>query len=126
MARCGLRDPAGFRRVYGSGERYNGRFMTAFVLPNDLEQQRLGVTASRKTSVRAVERNRMKRLLRESFRLSGATLAGLQTNYDWVLNARRSLLTVKSVEPMEEFQRIVARVAMDEQRFSLRSGRQEQ
>ncbi len=99
--------------------------MTAFVLPNALERQRFGVTASRKTSVRAVERNRMKRLLRESFRLSSATLAGLQTNYDWVLNARRSLLIVKSVEPMEEFQRIVARVAMDEQRFSLCSGRQE-
>ncbi len=126
MARCGLRDPAEFRRVYGRGERYNGRFMTAFVLPNDSEHQRLGVTASRKTSVRAVERNRMKRLLRESFRLSEATLAGLQTNYDWVLNARRSLLTVKSVEPMEEFQRIVARVASDEQRISMRSVHQEQ
>ncbi|MEJ7577903.1 MAG: ribonuclease P protein component [Pyrinomonadaceae bacterium] len=121
-----MRDPAEFRRVYGRGERYNGRFMTAFVLPNDSEHQRLGVTASRKTSVRAIERNRMKRLLRESFRLSEATLAGLQTNYDWVLNARRSLLTVKSVEPMEEFQRIVARVASDEQLISIRSEHQEQ
>lgn len=114
MTLHGLRESEEFRVVYARGERYNGRFMTAFVLPNDAGQQRLGVTASRKTSGRAVERNRMKRLLRDSFRLNGETLAALQTKYDWVLNARRSLLDVKLNEPLEEFRRIAARVASNE------------
>ncbi len=125
MSLCGLRGAAEFRIVYARGERYDGRFMTAFVLPNDLGQQRLGVTASRKTSLRAVERNRMKRLLRESFRLSGETLVNLRTNYDWVLNARRSLLDVMLNEPFEEFRRIVARVASNERYVPSRFEHQE-
>ncbi len=125
MTLYGLRETAEFRVVYARGERYDGRFMTAFVLPNDSGQQRLGVTASRKTSLRAVERNRMKRLLRESFRLSDETLARLQTNYDWVLNARRTLLKVKLDEPLEEFRRIVARVASNERHVPVHIEHQE-
>lgn len=36
--------------------------------PNDLTQARLGLAISKRVSKRAVERNRIKRLVRESFR----------------------------------------------------------
>jgi ribonuclease P protein component len=111
-----LRASDEFRRVYATGRRYDGRLMTAFVHPNDLQHHRLGVTASRKATGNAVERNRAKRLLREAFRLSKAELDGLKLKYDWVLNARRSLLSVKVAAPLEEFQRIVQRAASDESR----------
>jgi ribonuclease P protein component len=89
--------------------------MTAFVVPARSQQQhRLGITASRKVSRSAVGRNRVKRLLRESFRLSEVELRGLRHGYDWVLNAKRSLLEVKLAAPLEEFRRIVERVARDE------------
>lgn len=89
--------------------------MTAFVASaRSGQQHRLGITASRKVSRSAVGRNRVKRLLRESFRLSGAELAGLRHSYDWVLNAKRSLLEVKLAAPLDEFRRIVERVASDE------------
>jgi ribonuclease P protein component len=111
-----LRASAEFRRVYAEGRRYDGRLMTAFVHPNDLQHHRLGITASRKATGNAVERNRAKRLLRETFRLSEVELGHLQLKYDWVLNAKRSLLREKVSAPLEEFQRILVRAASDENR----------
>jgi hypothetical protein len=39
---------AEFLRVYEQGKRIDGRFMTVFILPNEGEIQRLGVTATKK------------------------------------------------------------------------------
>ncbi len=38
----------------------------------------------------------------------------LQIEYDWVLNAKRSLLRVKVAASLDEFQKIIARVSIDE------------
>jgi ribonuclease P protein component len=109
-----LRDSGEFRRVYSRGKRYDSQLMTAFVHPNGLSHHRLGITASRKAIGNAVERNRSKRLLRETFRLSDEALDALQVKCDWVLNAKRSLLRVKVGASLEEFQKIVGRVSTDE------------
>lgn len=58
-----------FRRVYGRGRRASGRLMTVVVLGvRDARGARLGLSVS-KDHGSAVVRNKIKRLLREAFRL---------------------------------------------------------
>ena len=103
-----------FQKVYRNGQRYDRPSMTAFVLRTDSSEHRLGVTASRKVIGNAVQRNRAKRVLRETFRLSDLSLSRLTGKYDWVLNAKRQLLSSKTGSAQLEFEEILKSVAHKE------------
>jgi ribonuclease P protein component len=109
-----LRGSNDFQKVYRLGKRYEGVLMTAFVLRNNLSHNRLGVTASRKAIGNAVQRNRAKRLLKETFRLRNPSSSSLTEKYDWVINAKRRLPTLKVNAAIEEFEKLVLRVAREE------------
>ena len=109
-----LRGSNDFQKVYRLGKRYEGVLMTAFVLRNNLSHNRLGVTASRKAIGNAVQRNRAKRLLKETFRLRNPSSSSLTEKYDWVINAKRRLPTLKVNAAIEEFEKLVLRVARGE------------
>lgn len=111
-----LRARSDFQKVYAEGQRYNGRLLAAFLRKNEGAEHRLGVTASTKAIGNSVARNRAKRLLREVFRRSGADLLGLQQTYDWVLNAKRSLLVSDEEQRFRELRKIIAQVTQAEQR----------
>jgi ribonuclease P protein component len=111
-----LRARAEFQKVYAEGQRYNGRLLAAFLRKNEVAEHRLGVTASTKAIGNSVQRNRAKRLIREVFRRSSADLSGLDQTYDWVLNAKRSLLVSDEEQRFREFRKIIAQVTQAERR----------
>jgi ribonuclease P protein component len=118
--RKNLRDSGEFQHVYRNGKRYDGVFITVFVLENDALNHRLGVTASKKALGKAVQRNRAKRLLRETFRSNEPSLSALTRNYDWVLNAKPAVLSQKLNAPREELEGIIEKVGRLEQKHPVR------
>ena len=62
-----LRRHAEFQKVFDSGQRIRGRFLTLLVASSQAPATRLGIVASRKLGD-SVRRNRAKRLIRELFR----------------------------------------------------------
>ena len=114
--RCRLRARGEFQKAYAAGQRYDGRLMAAFLRKNEFGYHRLGLTASSKAVGKSVDRNRARRLLREIFRRSAAELSRLDQRYDWVINAKRSLLNSNEELRFAEFRRIVEQVARSERK----------
>jgi ribonuclease P protein component len=63
-----LHAPAEFGRVFAEPVRSSDRFFTVLARSTGRAMARLGLTVSRRAARRAVDRNRLKRLARESFR----------------------------------------------------------
>ncbi len=63
-----------FRRAQARGARVHTPHFVVLVHPNETGLARVGVTVTKKTAPRAVDRNRVKRLVREAFRRAKATM----------------------------------------------------
>ncbi len=57
-----------FQKVYKSGKSYANKRLVMYVLKNDLEKNRIGISVSKKVG-NSVIRHRLTRLIRESYRL---------------------------------------------------------
>lgn len=76
------------------------------VAKNTAEDARLGLAVSRKVAARAVARNRLKRLARETFRNQRSTLPAV----DIVLMARRAATTATQPELRQALSTLFARL----------------
>jgi len=75
-----LKGRRAFARVFGGRRSSADRLLVVYAMPNDLSWARLGLTVGRKHGT-AVRRNRIKRLLREAFRLG---YGELPQGYDFI------------------------------------------
>lgn len=73
-----------FQKVYRHGTSYANRFLVMYILTNNSDKNRLGISVSKKVG-NSVIRHRITRLIRESYRLNETSFL---RGYDFVVIAR--------------------------------------
>lgn len=81
-----LRTGAQFQGIYRQGRRFGNELLTAAVSANPTGTPRLGLSIAARTVGNAVARNRLRRVIRESFRLHQLELPAV----DIVIGARNA------------------------------------
>ncbi|MBE7010081.1 MAG: ribonuclease P protein component [Ruminococcaceae bacterium] len=82
-----------FLQVYKKGKRTYHKNFTLHFLPNHMETNRLGIKAGKKLA-KAVKRNRVRRLIKESYRLLEPNIA---IGYDLIIVAKEGCLLADSL-----------------------------
>jgi len=82
-----IRKTKAFKAVYNSGNTAVNAYFVMYVLPNDTDANRLGISVSKKVG-KAVVRNRVKRLVKESCRLRADAIV---KGFDIVVVARHAV-----------------------------------
>jgi ribonuclease P protein component len=72
-----LRRPADYRRVFDKPFRSTDPYFVVLARPDEEHPARLGLAIAKKCAGRAVQRNRIKRIVRESFRHNRLVLKGV-------------------------------------------------
>jgi ribonuclease P protein component len=80
-----LTKPAEYRNVFADPVRSTDKYFTILAVKNNRNHPRLGLAIAKKNIRKAIDRNSIKRIIRESFRLSQHDLDGI----DFVVLAKR-------------------------------------
>lgn len=83
----GLKKDSDFRQVYKKGKSFANRLLVIYILKNDLNINRVGFSISKKVGKSTV-RNRVRRLIRENFRLLSINNNDIKIGYDIVFISR--------------------------------------
>jgi len=106
-----LKNPAEYKKVFGKPVKSSDEYFTLLAIKNDYDHPRLGLAIAKKNIKRAVDRNIIKRTVRENFRSQQQKIG----NIDVVVLARKEALNVpiellrKSLE--KHWLRLVSRCA---------------
>lgn len=79
-----LKNNIDFRKVYDNGKSLSNKFLVMFYIKNGLSYNRVGFSTTKKLG-NAIIRNRVKRLIKEAFRLNNTDMSN---GYDIIFLAR--------------------------------------
>ncbi len=97
-----------FQAVYRMGKSCANRQLVLYVLPNKTDRRLVGFAAGKRLG-NAVTRNRVKRLLREVYRLNQHRLA---PGFDLIIVGRQSIAGAKLPAVMAAFEHICGRAGI--------------
>ena len=97
-----------FRRIYAKGRSGVSPYLVVYARPNRRDHNRLGVTVSTKLG-HAVVRNRVRRRIREIFRLNQSALA---QGYDMIVVARTRAVGAEYRELERAFLSVCGRLGL--------------
>jgi len=83
-----------YKTVFSNSQRFGNKSLTVLAKQNSLNYPRLGLAISKKCAKNAVDRNRIKRIFRESFRLHQHMLPSV----DIVVMCKPNILTLDKQE----------------------------
>lgn len=94
--------------MINSKRQIGGDFVQIYMKPNEFDHARFGLIVSKKIEQCAVKRNRIKRILRDNFRLNRFRDAITAT--DWVVRVKRSVTREDSAKLLTEVQSLMMKL----------------
>lgn len=101
-----LRKRTDFSAIYNKGKSLGERYIVLFYRKNDLPYSRTAFLASKKVG-NSVERNRARRLMKESIRTSQVNLP---EGYDFIFIARNTILNRKCADVKKSIEAAIKKV----------------
>ena len=96
-----------FGNVYRSGGKYLNGLFILYVLPNGTRETRIGLTVTKKVGG-SVQRNRIKRVIREVF----GSLKEVASGHDLVVVARSSAINLKYSQAQNSLKHLLYQARM--------------
>lgn len=93
-----------FQKIYKEGDKYFGNLFILYVLPNNTREARIGLTVTKKVGI-SVQRNRIRRVIREVFR----SLKEITPGNDLVIIARKAAINLKYSQAYDSLTRLLYR-----------------
>lgn len=103
-----LKKNKSFQTVYRMGKSYANRQLVVYILPNKSGERRVGFAAGKRLG-NAVKRNRVKRLLREAYRLNQHHLV---SGFDLIIVGRQTIAGEKLSAVQEAFVHLCRRAGI--------------
>lgn len=97
-----------FQRTYKKGKKYWDTYFVVYVYHTQLIRPRLGITVSKKVG-KSVQRNRVKRLIREAFRILKLELL---PNYDIIVVGRTAACGLSAHQVRDSLHKLFHRASI--------------
>ncbi|MGL5439527.1 MAG: ribonuclease P protein component [Filifactoraceae bacterium] len=112
-----LKKDVDFKRVYNKGLSFGNRQLVIYYLPNNLEENRIGFSISKKVG-KAVIRNRYRRRLKEICKQSHME-SGF---YDIIIIVRKSQEMIEYEELKKSFEHLLYKTGLNKKKTSSLKG----